>query len=135
MGKGQKEAVVEQVLLAIPEFILRSDNALTMLSLQQLNDIKANIFNGIINSTIDYGKDPNNRIEANSYARSMVMNHLKKAKELNGGNVLKQSTIVTQSNIVAHVPKLKNKLAPKGVSLDLLPEDLKEFAMSLVKIK
>ena len=49
MAKGQKEAVVEEVLLALPAFNKYKDNAILMLTNQQLENIKANIFNGIIN--------------------------------------------------------------------------------------
>jgi hypothetical protein len=136
MAKGQKHSVVEEVLFALPGFKLNSDNAILLLSSQQLEDIKANIFNGIINGTIEYGKDPNNHVEARSYARSMVMNHLKKAKELNGGHAfVTSSSSPSTTNITGNVTgtiRVKLKIAPKGVNPDLLPDDLKEFAKSLV---
>lgn len=125
--KGQKEAVVEEVLLALPSFVKHQDNAILMLNNTQLENIKANIFNGIINGVIEYGKDPNNHGEVRSYARSMVMNHLKKAKELNGGHALVKSDTPS-----AKVTRVKLKLAPKGVNPDILPEELQEFAKTLV---
>lgn len=126
MGKQQKAAVVEEVLLAIPSFNLGVDNAKQMLTKAQLENIKANIMNGIINGTIDYSKDRNNHDEVRSYARSMVDNHLKKAKDLNGGNVYKSSTTTTKS------AQPITKDAPKGVDTSILTPELKEIAKTLV---
>ena len=66
---GQKEAVVSEVLLAIPTFKKNVDNAILLLSSQQLENIKANIMNGIINGLIEYSKDINNHGEVRTYAR------------------------------------------------------------------
>jgi hypothetical protein len=133
--KGQKEAVIEEVLLTLPGFTKYSDNAILTLTEGQLEVIKNNIFNGIINQTIEYGKDPNNHSEARTYARSMVMNHLKKAKELNGGHTYTNSTNTTTSGNTQGITRpvrTKVKIAPKGVNPDLLTEELQEFVKTLV---
>ncbi len=138
--KKQKETVIEEVLLQLPNFVKYQDNAILLLSNQQLEDIKANILNGIVNGTIEYSKDPNNHAEVRTYARSMVMNHLKKAKELNGGHVYKTVPTASTGDIdetgtSAYRPRTvrtKVKLAPKGVNPDILPEELKEFVKTLV---
>lgn len=138
MSKSQKQSVVDEVMLALPNFVKYSDNAILLLSSQQLENIKANIFNGIINGLIEYGKDINNHAEVRSYARSMVMNHLKKAKELNGGNTYVAASTRSDSSStedtntpVAKVLRQKVKVAPKGVNPDLLTEELREYAKSL----
>lgn len=131
MAKGQKEAVVEQVLLEMPTFKRHVDNAILVLSNTQLENIKANIFNGIINGLIEYGKDPNNHAEARSYARSMVMNHLKKAKELNGGHTYSSNT-TSSSSSGSKTVRVKAAIAPKGVNPELLTEELREFVKTLV---
>lgn len=137
--KGQKEAVIEEILNQLPTFNKYTDNALLKLSSDQLENVKASIFNGIINGTIEYGKDPNNHAEARSYARSMVMNHIKKAKELNGGHTYisassSSSLVNTTTASVSSNKSIrqKAKIAPKGVNPDLLPDDLKEFAKKLI---
>jgi hypothetical protein len=127
----QKEAVVEQVLLEMPTFKRHVDNAILVLSNQQLENIKANIFNGIINGVIEYGKNPNNHAEARSYARSMVMNHLKKAKELNGGHTYSSNTAGPSPSSPKTV-RVKAAIAPKGVNPELLTEELKEFVKTLI---
>lgn len=128
--KSQKEAVVEQVLLQLPDFTKYSDNAILKLSSQQLENIKTNIYSDIVNGVIEYGKDINHKAEVRSYARSMVMNHLKKAKELNGGyayvSTNKTSTSGSKSS------RQKMAIAPKGVNLDLLTDELREYVKSLV---
>lgn len=133
MGKTQKQSVVEEVLSALPGFNLNKDNAILHLTNQQLENIKANIMNGIINGIIDYSKDVNNHAEVRSYARSMVMNHLKKAKELNGGYAFVTSNSGTNNhNTISHTSRVKLNIAPKGVNIDILPQELKELCLTLV---
>lgn len=129
MAKSQKEAVVEEVKLAIPGFVPYKDNAIIHLTERDLEDIKANIMNGIINGTIEYGKDVNNHSEVRTYARSMVMNHLKKAKELNGGAILER-TVVEGS--APRTVRSRVKIAPRGVVVDIMPQELQDFARTLV---
>jgi hypothetical protein len=137
MGKSQKEAIVEEVILALPTFKKYTDNAILMLSSSQLEDIKANLTNAIINGIVDYSKDRNNHVEVRSYSRSCVMNHLKKAKELNGGHTYKTTPVTSNtttgvSTVVVKAFRQKVKVAPKGVNVDLLPNSLKEYAKTLV---
>lgn len=128
---GQKEAVIAEVLLQLPTFQKYVDNAILLLSAAQLEHIKAAIQTGILLGNIEYSKDNTNGAEVRSYARSMVMNHLKKAKELNGGHSYVSNNAST-SNSTPRTVRVKEKIAPKGVNPDLLPEDLKEFVKTLV---
>lgn len=85
MAKGQKEAVVELVCAVLgSSFVPGKANALSLLTSSQLSAIKDKVYNDIVSGDITYGK-PLNVKEVKAYASSMVMNHLKKAKELNGG--------------------------------------------------
>lgn len=119
--KGQKQAVVEAVLNILPNFAVGKDVALSKLTVAQLEIIKASIGLGISSGAIEYTKDRSNSKEVISYARSMVMNHMKKAKELNGG--LKYTT-----GTVAVVNKQQNTSA---INTDILPGYLKDFVTSL----
>ena len=95
-----------------------------MLTNTQLEHLKVDIGRGIIAKSIDYGKDAGKPGEVYAYARSMVMNHLKKAKELNGNQVYGVGPAVVQS-----------KAQPKALASlnkDLLPEDLRAFVETLV---
>ena len=122
--RGQKQAVVDEVLRYLPAFQLNKDIALIMLSNDQLEMIKANIGLGMLNGSIEYGKSTANKAEVMAYARSMVMNHMKKAKELNGNQVYgKTKTMVEQK-------KISNRLAT--VDMESLPDDLKSFVNSIV---
>ncbi len=131
MAIGQKEAVVTEVMSNLPNFVKYKDNALLLLSSSQLEDVKKAIQTGITTGQIEYSKDPTNAAEVRSYARSMVMNHLKKAKELNGGHayISNPSSSGASSSPVVRV---KAKVAPKGVNPDLLTEELKEYVKTLV---
>jgi hypothetical protein len=128
---GQKEAVVAEVIAELPTFRKFGDNAILLLTASQLEIIKYRIYGGIAAGTIDYSKDRTNLSEVRSYARSMVMNHLKKAKELNGGHSY-ASNPANGSGPTPRTVRLKEKIAPKGVNPDLLPQELKEYAKTLV---
>jgi hypothetical protein len=128
---GQKEAVINEVLVQLPNFQKYVDNAILLLSTSQLESIKSAIQTGIMLGNIEYSKDKTNSAEVRSYARSMVMNHLKKAKELNGGHSYTSSGASTSSPVPRTV-RTKVKVAPKGVNPDLLPEELREFVKTLV---
>jgi hypothetical protein len=121
MAKGQKEAVIEYVKQALPGFVPFKDIALVHLSHSALEAIKAHICTDISNGVVEYSKDPTNLAEVRTYGRSMVMNHLKKAKELNGKQVYNPNPSVVQS---------KDKPL-KGINVDLLPPDLKAFVETL----
>lgn len=133
MAKSQKDAVVEQVLKELPNFVKGKDNALLLLSRNQLDTVKINVAHGILNGEIAYSKDLSKSAEVHSYARSMVMNHLKKAKELNGGSsyypTVATATKVADNTTINTTIKVK---VPKGVDLTLIPEELKELVLKLV---
>lgn len=126
---GQKEAVIAEVMVHLPNFQQRVDNAILLLSSAQLEAIKASIGAGILSGNIEYSKDLTNTSEVRTYARSMVMNHLKKAKELNGGHSYVSNP---SSSGVSTTKTVRVKDVPKGVNLDLIPEELKDFVKSLV---
>ncbi len=132
MAMGQKEAVINEVLVHLPNFVKYKDNAILLLSNQQLEIIKATIYGSILTGAIEYSKDLTNTAEVRTYARSMVMNHLKKAKELNGGCSLVTNTTTNISSNTPRTVRVKEVRGPKGVNLDLLPPELAEFAKTLV---
>ena len=121
--KGQKEAVVEAVKAVLPGFIPFKDIALVLLSEEQLEDIKFDSGTAIIAGFIEYSK-PLNQAEVMIYARSMVMNHLKKAKELNGNQVYGKSVATVEAE------KKDKKLS--ALNMDILPDNLKAYVKSLV---
>lgn len=132
--KSQKDAVVEEVVAILgSRFVLGKDCALSLLSPSELELIKGNIAYGIRNGRISYGKSNPSAQEVVSYARSMVMNHLKKAKELNGSQVAVNVT----TNVSQRTPSKKstpNKIKlPKGIKAEILSPELIEFASKLVK--
>lgn len=132
MAMGQKEAVVSEVIAHIPTFRKNVDNAILMLTSTQLEMIKSRIYGMILTGLVEYSKDITNTVEVRSYARSMVMNHIKKAKELNGGHSF-TSNLNSNSNKAFRTIRVKEKIAPKGVNPDLLPQELAEYAKTLVK--
>lgn len=114
--KGQKEAVVELVRRHLPN-LKPGDCALNMLTGEELEAIKREIADKIVSGEISYGKDRGDLAQVRSYARSMVMNHLKKASELNGGS---------------YVSKQPKPVETKTPDLTILPSELREFVEKLV---
>jgi pyruvate-formate lyase len=127
--KSQKQAVVDEVVSILgSKFTPFKDNALSMLSASELELVKKKIASDIMNCSVTYGKDPSKSSEVTAYARSMVMNHLKKARELNGG-----SSSVSHVNTSSKTPsKNMNKRFPKGLNPHILSEEMQNFASSLV---
>lgn len=125
--QSQKAFVVETVKQVLgTTFTPYVDKALLKLSNAQLEEVKRLTAVAIMNSTVEYSKSRTELSEVNTYARSMVMNHLKKAKELNGNLVFASNGTKTVATKVA------KEETPKGIDLSLLPADLKEYVSKLV---
>lgn len=92
MSLSQKDAVVNEVKKFLGSSFDSSTPAKELLTEKQLKDIKTNIFNGILDGSIEFGKEITNEKEVSSYVSGMVSNYLRKSKELNGGE-----TYVAQS--------------------------------------
>ena len=93
MSMTQKEAVVNQVKSVLGSTFNEGIPAKDQLTDDQLKTIKSNITFGILNGTIDFKKDTKDENEISRYVSGMVSNHLRKAKELNGGDTyIPQST-------------------------------------------
>jgi hypothetical protein len=114
---GQKEAVVEKVKNILgPTFTLYKDVAMMCLNSSQLEQLKVDISDGIASGNIEYSKDRTIWHEVRAYARSMVMHHLKKARELNGNG---------------SSPKAAARLNMGGIDTSVLTEDLAELVKGL----
>ena len=121
--KGQKVAVVEKVKQLLPNFNPYKDIALVMLTNHQLELLKREIGDDILAGHIEYSKDNSDYTEVRAYARSMVMNHLKKAKELNGNQIYGVGVLS---------PTAKQPRVLTTINTEILSEDLKEFVKTLV---
>lgn len=125
--KSQKQAVIDEVVsmygqMSVP-FVQGGTNALAGLPEPALETIKANIGKAILAGTVEYSKDKSNPNEVMAYARSMVMNHLKKAKELNGGQVYAPATTRVSKTETGAMKVAKSN----GINKSILPENLRKF--------
>jgi hypothetical protein len=120
MSMSQKEAVVSFTLDALKATSFQSgkDVALTFLTSANLEHIKDQVYAGIMAGQIQYGK-PLVSSEVRAYSRSVTMNHLKKAKELNGGIA---SASASTSQAVSRAPRIKKA----SITFNNIPKDLKE---------
>lgn len=113
---GQKDAVIALVEKSLPNFNKYKDIALVMLSAAQLEQLKQDIGAQIMSGLVEYSKDKSNRAEVTTYARSMVMNHLKKAKELNGNVIYGGGVATPAKEPKNHFPLTKSELTPELAS-------------------
>lgn len=125
--KSQKQAVIDEVEsmynnMGAP-FVKGGTNALAGLPKAALETIKENVGKAILAGAIEYSKDKSNSSEVMAYARSMVMNHLKKAKELNGGQAYTPSTTRSSNGETSSTKVVKST----GINKNILPETLRKF--------
>lgn len=83
---SQKDSVIFQVKLALGNSFNPNVPARNLLTDDQLDVIKANIYSGIVAGTIDFSKEIGDEKELQRYVSGMVSNYLRKAKELNGNS-------------------------------------------------
>ena len=123
--KSQKTAVIDEVLVQIPSFLKFKDKAILSLNNTQLEAVKDAVTYGIQQGHIEYSKDRLNLHETRTYARSMVANHIRRAKELNGNMIPGQSSVGGVKALKLKDPK------HKGIDMSLLPDDFKEYLLKL----
>jgi hypothetical protein len=86
MSTSQKDAVVNAVTKILGKsFIKGSTNAKETLTEDQLTELRETIFKGVKAGDIAYNKDLSDDKAVRRYVNGMIDNHLRKAKELNGG--------------------------------------------------
>ena len=86
MSISQKESVVNEVKSILGSNFNPSMPAREQLSDDQLKTVKSNIVAGIVSGSVEFKKETTDEKEIARYVSGMVSNHLRKAKELNGGN-------------------------------------------------
>jgi hypothetical protein len=122
----QKDYVISEVKRVLgTRFTPFVTNAILILSNLELELIKENTFNAILSQQVEYSGLNQPPTEIKAYARSMVMNHLKKAKELNGNLVY--STSAGKVQAVKAVDE-----TPKGIVTSVLPKELFDYLAQLV---
>lgn len=82
---SQKDAVVQAVKNQLGGRYDASKDCSLVLTQVDRQSVVLKIVEGISGGTIVYSKDAANRQEIQKYASGLVSNHLRKAKELNGG--------------------------------------------------
>lgn len=84
---SQRQSVVDEVKAALGSSYNPSIPSIDLLTNDQLKTVRTNIFNGIINGTIDFSKEITDEKSVSKYVSGMVSNYFRKSKELNGDNV------------------------------------------------
>ena len=122
----QKDFVVAEVERILgPRFVKFQTIALGALTKDELELLKERTLQGLRYGQIDYGKANEPLADTRTYARSMVTNHLKKAKELNGNMTFSSSSGVTKAT-------RSEPTQPKGIVMNLLPPELQAYVKEIV---
>ena len=84
---GQKQAVVNAVSAALgSNFVSGETLVKSVITPDQLAQVRQTVFDGIKNGSIAYNGDTSNDKALSRYVNGMIQNHFRKAKELNGTN-------------------------------------------------
>lgn len=109
MSTSQKDAVVAAVAKILGKsFVPGATNVKDSLTEDQLTELRESIFKGIKSGDITFNKEMTDDKALRRYVNGMIDNHLRKAKELNGGQ--KYSTKSTGGSRDSQIAVLK-KLA------------------------
>lgn len=111
----QKDAVVIAVTKVLGEdFTVGTTVVKDVITKDQKSEVRGIVLQGILDGEVAYNKDLADEKAIGRYVNSMVDNHFRKAKELNGGSTYRPASTGTRRD-----PQLKelNKL------LKSLPED------------
>lgn len=92
MSISQKDSVVNEVKAVLGSSYDTNKPAKEQLSDDQMKTVKANVVKGIIDGDVAFKKDTSDEKEIARYVSGMVSNHMRKAKELNGGNTYSPQT-------------------------------------------
>lgn len=90
---SQKQSVVDGVTSVLGSSFDATLPARDQLSDSQLTEVKTYVTKAIMSGSVEYSKEISDEKEVSKYVSGMVSNHLRKAKELNGGSAyVPQST-------------------------------------------
>src|SRR5581483_1324086 len=83
---SQKSAVIAAVTQVLGSAYDANVSARDLLSAEQLTEVKNIVSNGILAGRVAFSKANAGEKEIRRYVAGLVDNHLRKARELNGGN-------------------------------------------------
>lgn len=84
---SQKQAVIDAISTVLGNsFVSGETNVREVLTSEQLEQVRDLVANGILNGDVTFGKDTSDADDVRRYVNGMIDNHIRKAKELNGGS-------------------------------------------------
>lgn len=95
---SQKQAVIDAVKDSMGSaFVSGQTNVKALITAEQLTEVRQKVYEGIVSGKVAYNKELTDTKTISRYVAGMIDNHLRKAKELNGGNQYKPSPTGTKS--------------------------------------
>jgi len=90
---SQCQAVIDAVSTILGDtFVEGETNAKKVLTSEQLSSVADEVTNGIMGGTVSFGKATEDEKSVRNYVVSMISNHLRKSKKLNGGTAYNPSS-------------------------------------------
>jgi len=93
----QKDAVVNAITEVLGDkFVQKTTVVADVITKEEKQQVRDHVFNAIMAGDVTYKKDTSNTDAVRRYVNGMVDNHIRKAKELNGGKTYKPATTGTK---------------------------------------
>jgi hypothetical protein len=121
---SQKDAVINAVASILGDRFEPGINARELLSAEEITSVKNTVSNGILNGSVSFSKDVSDEKAVRRYVAGLVDNHLRKAKELNGG--VKYAATTTRGPRANKAAKTTSKSSNNGIDMSVLPTDLQD---------
>ena len=118
---GQKDAVINAVASILGDRYEAGINARELLSADEITSVKNTVANAILSGSVSYSKDTSDEKAVRRYVAGLVDNHLRKAKELNGG--VKYSATTTRGPRASKAAKAPSN-PTNDIDMSVLPSDL-----------
>lgn len=121
---GQKDAVINAVASVLGDRYEAGINAREILSSDELAEVKNIVANGVLDGSVSFSKDSSDEKAVRRYVAGLVDNHLRKAKELNGGVKYSAATTRGPRTAKADAAPVASTRKTNNIDMSVLPSDL-----------
>lgn len=135
---SQKQAVVDGVKSVLGSNFDPSTPAKQQLTSSNISSIRDTIVAGITSGSVVYKGDTNNLSKVKTYVSGLISNHLRKAKELNGGSGYapkqkRQKTNGKKDSVISELKTLLSTLEPNSEAYSEVESEISKRLSVAVK--
>lgn len=119
---SQKQAVISAVANELgSSFVSGQTNVRELLTDAQIDSIRSTVLEGVLSGSVTFGKDLTDVKAVKRYINGMIDNHIRKARELNGGN----KYVATNSRGPRTEKAAKTSSRASNIDISVLPPELR----------